>query len=189
VKLSEVRLFFDECLPRAMLVRLAEFVKPETGECPVLRHLLDFESQGTFDEVWIPQIKGEDWTVISADGGRQPNKNRGKKLPCLCAEYGITLIILSPVVHARKAFDKARTIISVWEQIVDIATDPTKRGGRFMLEPLSQSAKGNQGIQVALSVQGTGRIFKRPIQTQAIESKPDEAAEPAQTSDEITPHD
>ena len=56
--------------------------------------------------IGFPRLKDEDWTIISADGGRQPNKGRGKKLPLLCMEYGLTLIVLSPAVHKRKAWDK-----------------------------------------------------------------------------------
>src|SRR4051794_7320785 len=105
-------------------MRLGEFVRPKEGVGPVIRHLFDFAPSGTFDEDWIPQFKDEGWTVISADGGRKPNKNRGKKLPQLCAECGITLILLSPAVHNRNSFDKTRTILSVWDQIVEIAADP-----------------------------------------------------------------
>jgi hypothetical protein len=144
-------LLFDECLPQPALVRIVEFLNLKEGEGPTLRHLFDIAPSGTFDEVWIPRIKDEGWTVISADGGRKPNKKRGKKLPHLCLEYGVTLILLSPAVHNRKVFDKTRTIISVWERIVEIAADPTKRGRRYMLEPLNQE---NPGI---------GRIVERPI--------------------------
>jgi hypothetical protein len=138
------------------MARLAEFVKPNEGEGPIISHLLDLAPPGTFDEVWIPRIKDEGWTVISADGGRTPNKRRGKKLPRLCAENGITLILLSPAVHNRKAFDKTRTILSVWDQIVEIAVDPSLRGKRYMLEPLNP---GNPGV---------GRLVERPLRSQPI---------------------
>jgi len=151
VNARDARLLFDECLPRPFVMRLVQFVAPKAGEGPVIQHLFDFAPSGTFDEDWLPQFKDEGWTVISADGGRTPNKNRGKKLPRLCAEYGVTLILLSPTVHNRKSFDKTRTIISVWDQIVEIAADPSKRGNRYMLEPLNQD---NPGV---------GRLVERPI--------------------------
>ena len=69
----------------------------------------------------------------------------------LCAQNNITLILLSPSVHHRKAFDKMRTIISIWDRIVEIAEDPLQRGKRFMLEPLNQE---NIGV---------GRITERTI--------------------------
>ena len=142
MKSREARLLFDECLPGPSVARLAEFVRSKEGGSVVVRHLFDLAPPGTLDEVWIPQIMDEGWTVISADGGRKPNKRRGKKLPRLCEEYGVTLIILSPVVHNRKVFDKTRTILSVWDQIVEIAADLSRVGSRYMLEPLNQENHG-----------------------------------------------
>ncbi len=115
MSLPDVRILFDECIPWPILERIAEFIGPKELENITLKHLFDFAPAGTFDEVWIPRLKDEEWLVISADGGRQPNRRRGKKLPHLCAEYGITLIVLSPAVHQRKALDKARTILSAWD--------------------------------------------------------------------------
>ena len=121
-----------------MLERLREFIGPNELQGITLSHLFDIAPSGTFDEDWIPGLKNEGWTIVSADGARKPNKNRGKKLPRLCAEFGITLIVLSPAVHGRKSFDKARTILSVWDQIVKIAADPSLTGNRYALEPLNQ---------------------------------------------------
>jgi hypothetical protein len=139
---GEVRILFDECLPRPILERLAEFIGPRELQGITLSHLFDIAPPGTFDEDWIPGLKDEGWTVVSADGGRRPNKGRGKKLPHLCAEFGITLIVLSPAVHARKSLDKARTILSVWDQIVEIAADPSRIGKRYALEPLNPENLG-----------------------------------------------
>ena len=132
------RLLFDECLPIPFVTRLADFLDLKPNGGTILCPLLEFAPSGTFDEDWIPRIKDEDWTVISADGGRGPNKKRGAKLPRLCAENGVTLILLSPKVHERKVLDKTRTIISVWDRIVEIASDPACRGRRFMVESLGQ---------------------------------------------------
>jgi hypothetical protein len=151
------RLLFDECLPRPLVNRLVEFVSPEEGAGPVIRHLFDYAPSGTFDEVWIPRFKDEGWTVISADAGRKPNKGRGRKLPLLCAECGITLILLSPVVHSRKSFDKLRTIISVWDQILEIAGDSSLCGKRYMIEPLNL---GNPAV---------GRVVERLVRRSSSE--------------------
>jgi hypothetical protein len=76
----------------------------------------------------------------------------------LCAEYGITLIILSPSVHARKSIDKARTILSVWDEIVEIAADPSRIGRRYALEPLNPE---NLGI---------GRLVEKVVRPPPAES-------------------
>ncbi len=161
----DARILFDECLPRPFVTRLVEFLRPTEGEGPILSHLFDIAPPGTFDEVWIPRIKDEGWTVISADGGRRPNKGRGKKLPQLCVDHGITLILLSPTVHNRKAFDKTRTILSVWDQIVAIAADPSRRGHRYMLEP---SSAENAGV---------GRLVEKSLRPRPDAEKPNNTSD------------
>ncbi len=156
------RLLFDECLPPPLVARLAEFLGTEQRERIVYKSLFDLAPSGTRDEDWIPLIKDQGWTVISADGARKPNKGRGKKLPDLCAEFGVTLIVLSPRVQGRKLIDKTRTIASVWDRIVEIASDPIERGRRYMLEPLI----GDDDI-------GLGRIVARPDRRPAM-GVPDE---------------
>jgi PIN like domain len=151
VKSRDVKLLFDECIPGPLLARVAEFVRTTHEKGPTLTHLLEIAPSGILDEEWVPRLKDEGWTVISADGARKPNKNRGRKLPQLCAEYGLTLIVLSPVVHNRKVFDKARTILSVWTQIVEIAADVPGIGKRYMLEPLNRE---NAGV---------GRLYERIV--------------------------
>lgn len=131
-----VRLLFDECVGRPVVARLMDFVGPAAPPGFEIHHVLDLAPSGTRDEDWLPPLKDGGWTVISADGARTPNRNRGKKLPRLCVEYGVTLVLLSPKVHGRKSFDKVRTIISVWDRLVEIAADESCRGRRYMLEPL-----------------------------------------------------
>ena len=122
-------------MPRPWVVKLAAFVKSTPPEDLEVTHILAVSPPGTPDQDWVPKIRDQDWTVISADGGRTPNRGRGGKLPQLCADFGVTLIILSPRVHNRTAFDKTRTILSVWNRIVEVATDESCRGRRYMLEP------------------------------------------------------
>ena len=148
---SEVRLLFDECIPQPSFERLVDFLGPKKLEGILLKHLFEVAPPGTRDEDWIPKLKEEGWTIVSADGGKSPNKGRGKKLPHLCAEYGLTLIVLSPSVHMRKAVDKIRTISSVWDEIVTIAADPALKGKRYNLEPLNPE---NLGI---------GRLVERRV--------------------------
>ena len=136
------RLLFDECVGLPIVERLREFVLPASPTGLEIRHILDLAPSGIRDEVWLPTLKGAGWTVISADGGRKPNRKRGKKLPRLCIEYGVTLVILSPRVHMRRSFDKIRTILSVWDQLIEIAIDESSQGRRYMLEPLNSDNPG-----------------------------------------------
>ncbi len=151
MKPREPKLLFDECIPTPSLAQIVNFVSASQESQITIKHLLELAPSGVLDEVWVPRLKDEAWTVISADGARRPNRNRGRNLPRLCAEYGLTLIVLSPTVHNRKVFDKARTVISVWSQIVEIASDPKCDGKRYMLEPLNQE---NPGV---------GRLSERTI--------------------------
>ena len=138
----EARLLFDECVPGPIIGRLADFIGSRPHQNIIIKHFLELWPSGTLDQVWVPQLKEQGWTVISADGARRPNKNRGKKLPRLCIENGITLVVLSPVVHRRKVFDKTRTILSVWDELFRIATTPEEKGKRYMLEPLNPYNEG-----------------------------------------------
>ena len=58
---------------------------------------------------------------------------KGKKLPDLCAQHGVTHILLGPAVHKRQIFPKLLTILSVWHELIDAANGP--RGLRFQIEP------------------------------------------------------
>lgn len=147
----DVRLLFDECIPRPGFGRLVDFLGPKKLQGIILKYLFDIAPPGTRDEDWIPQLKDEGWTIISADGAKRPNRRRGKKLPHLCAEFGLTLIVLSPSVHQRKVDDKIRTIASVWDEIVSIAADSALKGKRYNLEPLNPD---NLGI---------GRLVERKV--------------------------
>ena len=121
--------------PQTLLAWLAEMVRPAQGQGPVLAHIIDLSLAGLFDEDWVPLFLRTKCTIISADGGRQPNKNRGRKMTQLCVELGITPIVLSPSVHPRKVQYKAKTLLSVWDQVVAIGADPLARGNRYMIDP------------------------------------------------------
>jgi hypothetical protein len=116
------RLLFDECLGRPAVDRLAELVAMGRGEKPEIRHVLEFAPSGTRDEDWIPALAPRGWTVITADGGRTPNRRRGEKLPRLCASHSISHVVLSPVVHGCTSFEKLEVaIIPDAEDLPEIA--------------------------------------------------------------------
>jgi hypothetical protein len=139
---TTAQFLFDECLGKPIVEPLRILVNMGKGEKPELKHILDFTASGTHDEVWVPQIAREGWSVITIDGGRQPNKQRGEKLPRLCARFNLTHVILSPAVHQRTAFEKLLTLLSVWYELIDIADDPAMKGRRYALEPLNSGERG-----------------------------------------------
>lgn len=139
---TTARFLFDECFGKPIVEPLRALVGMGKGEKPELKHILDITASGTHDEVWIPQIAREGWTVITIDGGRRPNKQRGEKLPRLCARYNLTHVILSPAVHQRTAFEKLLTVLSVWYELIDIADDPAMKGSRYAMEPLNSGERG-----------------------------------------------
>ena len=131
-------------------MKLADLVAIGGGEKPEVRHLFDYAPSGTYDEDWIPSLAPGGWTVVTADGGRTPNKKRGEKLPQLCAQHSLTHILLSSYVHHRVTFEKLLIIMSVWYQLIEIASDETQTGNRYLLEP-------------QLPVRGRGKLTERPI--------------------------
>ena len=142
MKPTTARFLLDECLGRPIVEPLAKLIGMGGGEKPELRHVLDFTASGTRDEVWIPSVAREGWTVITADRGSTPNKQRGEKLPRLCARFNITHILLSSAVQNRTGFEKLLTILSVWYKLIDIADDPTAQGNRYAIEPHSSKERG-----------------------------------------------
>jgi hypothetical protein len=142
VSLDTARLLFDECLGRPAIERLVDLIEMGKGEKPVVRHVLEFAPPGTHDEIWIPKLATEHWTVITADSGRQPNRNRGEKLPRLCARLGVTHVMLSPIVHNRTSFEKLLTILHVWYDLLQIACSTQERGNRYFLEPTPKLERG-----------------------------------------------
>jgi hypothetical protein len=148
---TTARFLFDECLGKPIVEPLARLISMGKGEKPGVAHILDFTGMGTRDEDWIPRIARDGWTVITQDGGRTPNKLRGKKLPRLCAEYAVTHVILSPAICQRYAFEKFLTVLSVWYQLIDMADDPANRGNRYALEPAYSGMRGH------------GRLISRAI--------------------------
>lgn len=139
---GDAKLLFDECVGQPAIALVAQLVARGGGEKPRISHLFELAPPGTRDEVWIPQIASEGWTVITADGGRTPNKNRGQKLTHLCNFYEVTHIVLSPAVHGRVSFEKLLTILSVWYELLAIAADPARRGSRYSLEPVPSLQRG-----------------------------------------------
>lgn len=164
------KLLFDENIPRCIVQDLPRLLvhaqDEETAHITYIHDVygqLGLTTQGTWDEQWVPNIAGQGFTVIAGDRGKRPGK--GEKLPKLCAQYGITLVMLSPVVHHRKKFRKLLTLLSVWHRLVGIAKDTTTR--RFLLEPHlpapEHCARGKLSERAlpSISVPPKGMLFRK----------------------------
>jgi hypothetical protein len=153
---STAKFLIDENIPPCIvqdLVHLLRHAKDE--ETAHIKHVHSlysewgFNTQGVWDEVWIPKIAEEGWTIVAGDRGKASGK--GKKLPDLCVQHTITHVLLSPGVHQRSKFPKLLTILSVWHELVAIGAGP--RGLRYFIEPLS-------GLQ---SQCGRGKLVQKTI--------------------------
>jgi PIN like domain len=122
-----IRILFDENFGEPLVTALAKFLAWH-DQAPEISHLFEFANSSETDEVWIPRIAKDGWTLITTDRGKQSG---GKKLPQLCCAYGVTHILLSHTLHNSKQFEKVRAVLCVWPKIIAAATGP--KGARYML--------------------------------------------------------
>jgi hypothetical protein len=132
-------------------VRLAALVELEEEEYrPTVEHVLTYQSQGVWDEDWIPRMASENWILITADKAKT-RKGKGEPLSAICVRCGVTHVVLSKAIGRRKSFERMLTVLSLWYEIVHLEYEP--RGSRFMIEP---SGSG-------LEHRGRGRLVKKPL--------------------------
>lgn len=122
-----LKLLFDENFGKPFVDKLAPLLG-EFPETPVIKHVLDYFQSGSSDAEWIPQVAREDFIVISFDRGRRYG---GPKLPQICAEYGVTHVLVSGKLNQRKQADKIRAIMEVWTDLAALADAPP--GSRYLL--------------------------------------------------------
>ncbi len=141
-----IRFLFDENIGSSLVLEIERLLESaDAEERATVKHVLAFqgeiglENQGVWDEVWVPRAAKDGWVVIAGDRGKRGFK-KGKKLPDLCAEYGITHFLLSPAVHHRKRFRKLLTVLSVWHELI-ILVNNSPRGSRCIIEPSGPSAE------------------------------------------------
>ena len=145
------RHLFDECLGKPHIEILKSLVGLESEESrPIVEHLLTFQEEGVWDEVWVPRMAHENWILISGDKSRF-KKGKGEPLPRLCVRFGITHVLLSPTIGQRLVFEKMMTILSLWYRILELNDEP--RGSRFMIEPVSSLPADR----------GKGKLVRRDI--------------------------
>lgn len=132
--MTDKKVLFDECIGKPHVESLIEFLAIDGGERPEIRHVLDFQGQGVWDEDWIPRVANEGWMIVTQDRGRK-GRSKGEPLPNLCHKLGITHVVLSRRIAQRKSADKVLTILSVWRELLGLFDEPV--GSRFALEPHS----------------------------------------------------
>ena len=110
---------FDECLGKPITEALRKLIGFHRHPVGII-HIFDRFPAGTHDEVWVPAIAKEDWIVVSVDRGKSP----GPKLPRLCAQLGVRHILLAPTAARLPQFEKARAILRVWRDAINLAQAP-----------------------------------------------------------------
>ncbi|WP_425615712.1 hypothetical protein NA78x_005642 [Anatilimnocola sp. NA78] len=150
---------FDANIGKPMIDELARILESQSAqehELAEVVHVFDFQAslgmgeEGVWDEHWIKQAGEQGYTVIASDRGKG-GVSKGKKLPRLCEEYGITHVLLGESIHRRRKFSKLLSILSVWHELVDIARE--EPGKRYFME-----AAGSQESQ-----RGKAKVTHRPI--------------------------
>ena len=63
----------------------------------------------------------KDWLVITADRGVYSKQE--DKLPLICKQLGIKLILISAGIHKRKQFYKALAILYCWDDILKLVDE------------------------------------------------------------------
>jgi len=112
---TQAKLLFDECIGKPHIDCLKDFVAIDGDDTPEIKHILEDQGQGVWDDEWIPRIADEGWIIISQDRGKK-GRSKGAPLPELCLSFGITHVLLSRRVTTRKSFDKMLTILSCGER-------------------------------------------------------------------------
>jgi hypothetical protein len=137
------------------IARLLADNNAQPNEIAEVIHVIDFQKrlglgeEGVWDEKWVPQAAQDGWTIVASDRGKG-GLSKGRKLPQLCLEHGATHVLLGAAVHKRKRFAKLITILSVWHELVEIAS--ASPGARYMLEPSGQESSHRGRGKLAVRV-------------------------------------
>lgn len=118
-----LKFLFDECVGKPVMDLLRKSIIALSVDEPEFAHVLDFQKQGEFDDVWIPRIAQDDWIVVTSDRGRRGKKN-GKKLPLVCKQHQVTHVALSGTIDQMNSLDKMAIILAVWDDMKKLAAAP-----------------------------------------------------------------
>lgn len=148
---DQVKLLFDENIGFPMVISLKTLLALDSASV-IVDHVIPRGFAGMNDDVWIPLIAKEGWIVISGDRGSRQKKSKGPKLPIVCWDFMVTHVILGRSINKGKSFEKIRTILSLWDEIV--ATSRAPRGSRFVIRP---GSSGRPTLQTA-AIRETARL-------------------------------
>jgi hypothetical protein len=122
---NKFKLLLDECVGKSIAHAMRDLIALSDEDAEIA-HILDFQSQGVTDEVWIPRIAKENWIVLTGDRAKQSSK--GGKLPILCKAFLVTHVMLSAAIHQMKSLDKERMILHVWHDLKKLVDAPKGSG-------------------------------------------------------------
>ncbi|MFN0011562.1 MAG: hypothetical protein ACKVS8_07950 [Phycisphaerales bacterium] len=124
-----MKLFIDECLAPKTFKALAALVAFDK-EPVKIEHLLDRFRPGTRDDIWAAHLQAEPgWIAVTVDSG---GVNDGVPAPIILPKCRITGVFLARKLAQASGFEKARVLLSVYDQLRTRVV-PAPPGTRFKL--------------------------------------------------------
>lgn len=109
-----MKLFFDQCLSKRLPIHIAQIYSEDHPDLQT-KHLSECYAPNTPDDKWIAILEKEkDWIVITADDGSGSKK---PKLPIICAQLGVTHIVMTPTLHQSPFKEHKQAILCLSPQI------------------------------------------------------------------------
>lgn len=121
-------LFFDANISPAVVAGIRAITQIHKPPKPILQHIYELHPEGVSDDIWVPTLLNMDCLIISGDKGKKE-----PRLPDICRNHDKTHIIFSPAMHHNNSFQKARSIISLWPDIVGRVAKSTP-GSRWQIQ-------------------------------------------------------
>lgn len=129
------KLLFDECVGRPLVDELRRLSIGLDTEGVEIEHVLNLQFGSTNDDQWIPEIASEGWIIVTGDRGKRQKSGRGAKLPIVCAEYGVTHVVLSTAVNSFNTQRKFQAIVDHWEELIELRN--ATPGSTFQIQLVS----------------------------------------------------
>ena len=149
-----MRLYFDECTSRRLARELKTFYAVDYPDLE-MAHVLDFYDPGTGDSTWLqPLQEDRSWIVITNDRGRNPKK---EKLPLICAQLGITHVVMTPALINAGYSEHKSALVAVWKELLELHRLPAGSRTKLGFEDLKGGVRrfaisvGGKSISSALA--------------------------------------